>query len=55
MRIARKIAAGIFLLFALIFGYGALTVPAIAATSYAVVTLICLLVTWVAWPRKRAN
>lgn len=49
---ARKVLAVIAVLFAVLMGYAALTVPMIAAAGPAVLMLAGLVVAYVAWPKK---
>jgi hypothetical protein len=52
--LARKTAAVIALLFTLLMLVTTLTVPAIAASGPAILTVACGVLTWTLWPKKKA-
>lgn len=52
MRTIRWILVAILGLLAVSFGYATMTVPAIAATAPAILTIGCLIGVYLAWPKK---
>jgi hypothetical protein len=50
---ARKTISVLFVLLVLLFGYITLTVPMIAATAPALITIVLAVAAFIVWPRHR--
>ena len=53
MKIARYIGSVVLAWCTIAFGIEVFTVPAFVATPYILLMVVCGVLTWIVWPRKR--